>query len=168
MTLPDPDAPEEVEAPPIKLTKAAMADMMDQAELDQEAQTIIQAALDHRFGDTPPIAQNVLDKKLVEESTQRLRTVELEGQVTNLKEQLTEKDQALTEAKRTVKEQEAALASPAALIQSELTEEMPVSLHVSPKKAKQIKSQIVGGVKCILVPLEKGESAQINGVPADF
>ncbi len=168
MTLPDPDAPEGEELPPLPLTRAAMAEVMEQAELDESAQKIIQAALDYRFGGTPPIAQNVVDKKLVEESTQRLRTMELEGQVTNLKEQLSEKNQALSEAKEKVKVQEAQLASPAALIQSELSEEMPVSLHVSPRKARQIRSQMVGGVKCILVPLEKGESAQINGVPAEF
>lgn len=110
----------------------------------------------------------MVDKKLVEESVQRIRTAELEEQVTDLKDQIQEKEQTITEAKKTIREQEAALASPGTLIQSELTDEMPISLHVSPQKAKQIRTQLVGGVKCIVVPVEKGESAQINGVPADL
>lgn len=168
MTLPDPDAPEDEETPPLALTKATMAEVMEQVDLNEEAREIIQAAFDYRFGDTPPTAQNVVDKKLVEESVQRIRTAELEEQVTDLKDQIQEKDQTITEAKKTIKEQEAALASPGSLIQSELTDEMPISLHVSPQKAKQIRTQMVGGVKCIVVPVEKGESAQINGVPADL
>ena len=168
MTLPDPDAPEDEEMPPITLNKATMAEVMEQAELNEEAREVIQAALEYRFGDTPPTAQNVVDKKLVEESVQRIRTAELEEQVTDLKDQIQEKDQTITEAKKTIKEQEAALSSPGTLIQSELTDEMPISLHVSPQKAKQIRTQLVGGVKCIVVPVEKGESAQINGVPADI
>ncbi len=168
MTLPDPDAPEDQEVPPLALTKATMQEVMEQADLNEEARTIIQAAFDYRFGDTPPVAQNVVDKKLVEESVQRMRTMELEEQVTDLKDQIQVKDETITKAKETIRDQEAKLASPGLLIQSELTDEMPISLHVSPQKAKQIRTQMVGGVKCIVVPVEKGESAQINGVPAEI
>ena len=44
---------------------------------------------------------------------------------------------------------------------------MPISM-CPPRRPKQIRTQLVGGVKCIVVPVEKGESAQINGVPADL
>lgn len=168
MTLPDPDAPEDEETPPIALTKEAMQEVLEQVNLDEEAQNIIQAAYDYHFGDTPPVAQNVVDQKLVEQGVQRLRTAQLEEEVTDLKDQIQEKNETITQAKKTIKEQEAALAAPGTLIQSELTDEMPISLHVSAKKAKQIHTQVVGGVKCILVPVEKGESAQINGVLADI
>lgn len=164
MTMPDPDSDEE-EAPPLTLTKDTMAEVMAHADLNEEAIDIIQAAFEYHFGDMPPTAQNVVDKKLVEESVQRIRTLELEGEVTELKEQITEKEQALTEAKKTVKEQEAALVAAGQL---EVTDDNAIYVHVSHRKAKQIHTQMVGGVKCLVVPLEKGESAQINGVPAEL
>lgn len=164
ITMPDPDSGEE-EAPPLTLTKDTMAEVMAQADLNEGDIDIIQAAFEYHFGDMLPTAQNVLDKKLVEESTQRIRTLELEGEVTELKEQLDVKDKALTEAKETVKAQEAALVAAG---QPEITDENAISLHVSPRKAKQIHTQMVGGVKCLVVPIEKGESAQINGVPAEI
>lgn len=164
MTMPDPDSDEE-EAPPLTLTKDTMAEVMAHADLNEEAIDIIQAAFEYHFGDMPPTAQNVVDKKLVEESVQRIRTLELEGEVTELKEQITEKDQALTEAKKTVKEQEAALVAAGQL---EVTDDNAIYVHVSHRKAKQIHTQMVGGVKCLVVPLEKGESAQINGVLAEL
>lgn len=165
MTLPDPDAPEDEEVPPLTLTRSTMADVMAQVDLKTEDIEIIQAAIDYHFGDTPPTAQNVVDKKLVEESTQRIRTLELEGQVTDLKEQITEKDQALTEARQTVKAQESALMASG---QIELNEENAIYLHVSHRKAKQIYTQLMDGVKCLVVPMEKGDCAQINGVATEL
>lgn len=164
MTLPDPDSDEE-EGSPITLTKATMAEVMAQVDLKEEDISIIQAAFEYHFGDTPPTAQNVVDKKLVEESVQRIRTLELEGQVTDLKEQIDVKEKALTEAKATVKVQEAALVAAG---QVDLPDENAIYVHVSHRKAKQIYTQMVGGVKCLVVPLEKGDSAQINGVATEF
>lgn len=164
MTLPDPDSDEE-EGSPITLTKATMAEVMAQVDLKEEDISIIQAAFEYHFGDTPPTAQNVVDKKLVEESVQRIRTLELEGQVTDLKEQIDVKEKALTEAKATVKAQEAALVAAG---QVDIPDENAIYVHVSHRKAKQIYTQMVGGVKCLVVPLEKGDSAQINGVATEF
>ncbi len=163
ITMLDPDSQEE--APPITLNKETMAEVMAQTDLEDHEIEIIQAAFQHEFGDMLPTAQNVVDKKLVEQSVQRIRTLELEGQVTDLKEQLTEKDQALTHARETVKAQEAALVAAG---QPEITDDNAISLHVSPRKAKQVRMQMVNGVKCLLVPMEKGDSAQINGVPAEL
>ena len=52
--------------------------------------------------------------------------------------------------------------------QAEVTDENSIYVHVSHRKAKQIHTQMVGGVKCLVVPIEKGESASINGVPAEL
>ena len=101
-----------------------------------------------------------MDQKLVEESVQRLRTLELEEQVTDLKEQLVTRSQELSEAKTAV---QAALAA-----NPEGSEDVAISLRVTPQKAGQIHAQMIGGVKYLVVPLEQGESTQINGVPTDF
>ena len=164
ITMDDPDTKEE--KPPLSLTKQTMADVISEVEMPEEARDIIQAAFEREFGDQPPTAQNVVDKKLVEQSVQRIRTLELEEEVTDLKDQLTDKEKTILEAKQTIEKQASALISGG---QVEIpSDERTISLHVSLKKAKQIHTQMVGGVKCIVVPLEKGETAQINGVPAEL
>jgi hypothetical protein len=37
---------------------------------------------------------------------------------------------------------------------------------VKPQKVSQIKSQIIDGKKCIVIPLEDNEQANVNGVNA--
>lgn len=160
LTLPDPDSGDE--APPVPVTKAVMEDVMAQVDMPEEAREIIQDAFQSRFGDVPPQAQNVVDQKLVEESVQRIRTAELEEQVTDLKEQLHVKSQELTEAKTT------AAAALAANPSVEGEEDVSISLRVTPQKAGQIHAQMISGVKYLVVPLERGESTQINGVQMDF
>lgn len=161
LTMPDPDSEEE--APPLSLTNSTMAEVIAEVEMPEEARDIIQAAFREEFGDKPPTAQNVVDQKLVEESAQRIRTAQLEDQVTDLKEQLTEKDHALTQAKTEVKE----LTAVANMANLDLSE-TAISLHVTPQKAKQIHAQMIGGVKYLVVPLDKGECTQINGVQTEF
>lgn len=160
LTLPDPDSMDDT--PPIPLTKTVMEDVISQVDMPEEAREIIQDAFENRFGDIPPQAQNVVDQKLVEESTQRIRTAELEGQVTELKEQLHVTAKELTEAKS------AAAAAMTANPSMEGEEDASISLRVTPQKAKQIHAQMISGVKYLVVPLENGESTQINGVAMDF
>lgn len=160
MTLPDPDSADET--PPIPLTKTMMADVVAQVDMSEEAREIIQDAFHEAFGDVPPQAQNVVDEKLVEQSVQRIRTAELEEQVTDLKEQLNVRSQELSEAKT------AAAAAMAANPSIEGEENVSIALRVTPQKAKQIHAQMISGVKYLVVPLENGESTQVNGVSIDF
>ncbi len=159
LTMQDPDAEE---PPAIALTKAVMEDVMAQVDMPEEARDIIQEAFQDRFGDIPPQAQNVVDQKLVEESAQRLRTLELEEQVTDLKEQLDTRSQELSEAKTAV---QAALAANPSL---EGASDAAISLRVTPQKAGQIHAQMISGVKYLVVPLERGEATEINGVEMNF
>ena len=39
-----------------------------------------------------------------------------------------------------------------------------VILRVKPEKASQITSQVIGGRKCLVIPLDENEHAAINGV----
>jgi hypothetical protein len=159
MTLPDPDTEE---TPQVALTKSIMDQVLTQAELSEEARDIIQEALEDRFGDVPPQAQNVVDQKLVEESAQRLRTLELEEQVTDLTEKVETQAQELHETKTNL---QAALAANPSL---EGEENAAILLRVTPQKAKQIHAEMISGVKYLVVPLERGDSTQINGVGMDF
>lgn len=159
LTAPEPG---EEEAQQLALTNALMADVVAQVDMPEEAREIIQESFAERFGAVPPQAGNVVDQKLVEESTQRLRTLELEEQVTDLKEQLVTQSQELTETKTAM---QAALAANPSV---EGAEDVAISLRVTPQKAGKIHAQMISGVKYLVVPLERGESTQINGVEMDF
>lgn len=41
-----------------------------------------------------------------------------------------------------------------------------IVLHVKPQKVAQIKSQIIDGQKCIIIPIDEDEQANVNGVDA--
>ena len=44
----------------------------------------------------------------------------------------------------------------------------PIELHVSAEKAGRIHTGMVDGERCLLIPLEEGESARINGRDAQL
>ena len=160
MTRPDPD--QEDDDPSIALTGPVMREVMAQVDMPEEAREIIQEAFEDRFGELPPQSRNVVDEKLVEESAQRIRTLELESQVTDLKEELEVQSKELSEARTAV---QAALAANPSL---EGGEDIAISLRVTPQKAKKIHAQMISGVKYLVVPLESGDSTQINGVDMEF
>ncbi len=159
MTLPDPDEPEE-DAPAVMLTGTVMADVMEQVQMPEEAREIIQESFRDTFGSLPPEARHVVDQKLVNESIQRIRTLELEDEVTDLKGQLETKSQELSEARDTARAAAAAIPSEEG--------DTAIALRVTPQKARQIHAQMISGVKYLVVPLEQGDSTQINGVEMDF
>ena len=39
-----------------------------------------------------------------------------------------------------------------------------VVLHVKPEKAAQIKSQIIDGQKCLVIPMDSNENINVNGI----
>ena len=39
-----------------------------------------------------------------------------------------------------------------------------VVLHVKPEKASQIKSQIIDGQKCLVIPMDANENINVNGI----
>lgn len=134
--------------PPISLTAEVVADLVAEAEVSDEIKTQIEKTFARTFGDTPPTADNVLDSKLVESNLQRVHTAELEQKVFALREQLAEQAERMQEM-----------------------DEAPwrdsdggIVLRVSEQKAERVRAGVVDGQRCLLIPLEEGESASINGV----
>ena len=39
-----------------------------------------------------------------------------------------------------------------------------VVLHVKPEKASQIKSQMIDGQKCLVIPMDANENVNVNGI----
>ena len=91
----------------------------------------------------------MLDNKLVEEGTRRAHTAQLEQKVAALQQEL-----AAQAAGRAGEDDSAPWAEDVAA---------PIELRVPESKAERIHTGMVDGQKCLLIPLDEGESARING-----
>jgi hypothetical protein len=83
----------------------------------------------------------------------------LEDQVGDLTLQLNAKDDELKERTTQLIEKQEEIDNYIAE-----TKTYDVVLRVKPEKAAQIKSQIINGEKCLVIPMKEDEHATINGV----
>ena len=134
--------------PPVSLTAETLSGLATEAEVPDKIREQIEKSYAHVFGDTPPVADNVLDNKLVEEGTARAHTAALEQKVAGLQPEL-----AAQAAQRADEGEDAPW-----------HEDAEIELHVPQERASRIRADMVDGQKCLLIPLEEGEHARINGV----
>lgn len=139
---------EDESLPPVSLTAETLSDLATEAEVPEKVRELMEKSYTHVFGDTPPMADNVLDSKLVEEGSVRAHTAALEQKVAVLQQEL-----AAQAAQRTDAEDDAPW-----------REDTEIELHVPQERASRIRADVVDGQKCLLIPLEEGEHARINGV----
>ena len=139
---------------PLMLTNSSVKELMEDTDISDEIKGKIEKAYDETFGEEPPEAKNLLDKKALEQSAKRDRTVELEKQVNVLKQQLENKKSADDEPPFDTDETPLDVNFASA----------DISLNVSQSKLTEIKTEIIDGKKCIVIPVEEGESTSINGV----
>ena len=141
--------------PPVRLTAETVADLAAEAEVPNKVRERIEKSYADLFGSTPPVAHNVLDSKLVEEGARRAHTARLEQKVAALQQQLAAQGTAGADEEDAPPWEEE---EPAA----------PIELRVPVEKATRIHAGIVEGQKCLLIPLDEGESACINGKNTPF
>ena len=139
---------EDESLPPVSLTAETLSGLATEAEVPDKIREQIEKSYAHVFGDTPPVADNVLDNKLVEEGTARAHTAALEQKVAVLQQEL-----AAQAAQRADAEEDAPW-----------HEDAEIELHVPQERASRIRTDMVDGQKCLLIPLKEGEHARINGV----
>ena len=104
-------------------------------------------------------AENVIDSKALVQNELRVEKMALEDQVGTLTVQLNEKDEALAERTSQLIEKQEEIDNYIAE-----TKTYDVVLRVKPEKASQIKSQVINGQKCLVIPMDEDEHATINGV----
>lgn len=126
---------------PILLTCDTIQDLMEESGIPIEITSRIEQSYSKEFGDTPPVAEYLIDHKVLAASAQKRREYELNEQVQMLTEQLKEKDTV-----------------------NELSSSYDVVLTVAPRKVDQIKSQVIDGKKCLVIPMEEDEHATVNGI----
>lgn len=129
--------------PPVEMTAEAVQDILSDTPIPEPVKEQITKSYAAAFEGALPPAQNLLDNKLVAASMQREQTLSLTRKIESLEQQLADQDSLPWDE-----------TSPA------------IVLQVSEDKAKQIQSQVIDGQKCLVIPLEDGDGARINGAPA--
>ena len=141
------------------LDKEVVTKLLADSEISEEKAAKIEKSVDEAFGEKPPAAANVIDSKALVQNELRVEKMALENQVGTLTVQLNEKDEALAERTSQLIEKQEEIDNYIAE-----TKTYDVVLRVKPEKASQIKSQVINGQKCLVIPMGEDEHATINGV----
>lgn len=141
------------------LDKEVVTKLLADSEISEEKAAKIEKSVDEAFGEKSPAAENVIDSKALVQNELRVEKMALEDQVGTLTVQLNEKDEALAERTSQLIEKQEEIDNYIAE-----TKTYDVVLRVKPEKASQIKSQVINGQKCLVIPMGEDEHATINGV----
>ena len=145
---------EDTDSEPKTLTNKDIQNLLIESGVPEEATTKIEESYVESFGDDLPLAENLIDAKVLKANEQRKKEEHLEKQVAILQTRLEE-----------VKKEVAADNNDEEYVNlEENNPEYDVILQVKPEKVPQIKSEIIDGQKCIIIPINENEQATVNGV----
>ncbi len=172
---------EDVDCDPITLTKKDVENLLSESGVPEEITSKIQQSYMETFGEDLPLAESLIDSKILKENAQREKEKHLEKQVEILQTKLqranqeavidnnNESSQEINEEDILVKEISEINLEEADDSNSETNNVAPhydVILQVRPEKIPQIKSQIIDGQKCIVIPVNEDEQTTVNGLNA--
>ena len=141
------------------LEKDVVSKLLTDSNISEEKASRIEKSVDEAFGEKPPVAEHVIDSKALLQNELRVEKLALEDQVGDLTLQLNKKEDELKERTTQLIEKQEEIDNYIAE-----TKTYDVVLRVKPEKASQIKSQIIDGQKCLVIPMKEDEHATINGV----
>ena len=144
---------EDTDSEPKTLTNKDIQNLLIESRVPEEVTTKIEESYVESFGDDLPLAENLIDAKVLKANEQRKKEEHLEKQVAILQTRLEE-----------VKQEVAADNDEENVNLEESNPEYDVILQVKPEKVPQIKSEIIDGQKCIIIPINENEQAKVNGV----
>lgn len=119
----------------VTLTADNIADIVCDIDIPKETAEKIENIYRAEFGDKAPLAENLIDSKTLALAEKRRNEKALQNQVVNLTKQL-EKIQ---------------------------TEEKENSLVIKTAHKKDVKTDVIDGIKYVMIPVEENETVSING-----
>lgn len=134
---------------PIILTNDTIQDILAESGVSEEDSSRIERFYTKEFGTTLPIADDLIDAKILKASEQKKKEQKLEKEVEILQNKLENTNKKLEEVSK---------------MEDESEENYDIILKVKPEKASQIKSQIIEGQKYIVIPVKENEQTNVNGV----
>ena len=134
------------EPDPIVLTPQAIKDVLATSKVPEEIAERIGQSYVEKFSIEPPVAELLVDKKILSSGAHERREEELLIEVQQLKDELGQTKNEL------------ALTQPPAD-----DADCKIILRVAPQKAEQITTQVIDGRRCIVIPVKENEYACVNG-----
>ncbi len=164
---------DDVDPEPITLTKNDIQNLLIESGVPEEVTTKIEKSYIETFGDDLPLAENLIDSKVLKINEQRKREEHLQKQVEVLQTRLEEVKQEVaiaTESNLNTEDNDSSLENTSNEVleinqdkNSDQNANYDVILEVKPEKVSQIKSRIIDGQKCIVIPISENEQAKVNG-----
>ena len=180
---------EDTDCEPITLTKKDIQNLLLDSGVPEDITTEIEKSYVENFGDDLPLAENLIDTKALKANAQRRKEKHLEKQVELLKNELDEiksesslepenentiSPKDLDDINEESNESEISSIDEPENVSSEKDNDANLNhndesnydiiLQVKPEKVPQIKSQIIDGEKCIVIPMKETEQATVNGL----
>lgn len=161
---------EDMDPEPIILNKKDVQNLLIESGIPEEVTIKIEKSYEESFGEDLPLAESLIDSKALKVKAQLNKEESLKKQVQVLqnKLELVKQEVALdndTPLSSENDEETVTLeeASATGSDDEENTFKYDVILQVKPEKIPQIKSQIIDGQKCIVIPINENEQTKVNG-----
>jgi hypothetical protein len=157
---------EDTNAAPIALSKDKVKKLLLDSGVSEEATAEIEASYEENFGEDLPLAESLVDSKLLKANAQKKKEEKLVKQVEKLEHKLEEvtknteieDDSEAKDELETIAEDD---------IENPSGDNPPsnydVVLNVKPHKLPMIKTEVIDGQRCIVVPMNDDEQVTING-----
>lgn len=177
---------DDTDSEPITLTKESVQELLIESGVPEEVTTKIQESYVESFGNDLPLAENLIDSKILKASGQIKKEKQLKKKVEFLERKLeevkkeTDIDKEVEDSKKINdkdnKSFDDALEDNVEANIEETLEEAPstsseddnpnydVKLKVTPEKIPKIKTQMIDGQKCIVIPIDEDEHTTVNSI----
>jgi hypothetical protein len=151
---------EDTDPEPITLTNKIIQNLLIESGVPEEITAKIEESYVESFGDDIPLAESLIDSKVLKANEQRKKEERLQKQVEVLQNRLEQvKQEAAVDNETQLSTEDSEV-----LEDNKVTPDYDVILQVKPEKIPQIKSQIIDGQKCIVIPINENEQATVNGL----
>lgn len=162
---------DDTDAEPITLSNKDIQNLLIESGVPEEITTKIEKSYIENFGDDLPLAENLIDSKAIKANEQRKKEEYLVKQVEILQTRLEEvKQEVATDKENNISPETDDKNIDLEEVENENLEDnttntnYDVILQVKPEKVPQIKSQIIDGQKCIVIPINEDEQTTVNGL----
>jgi len=166
---------EDVDEKPITISGNLIKDILIDNGVSEETSLKIESAYEQKFGQDLPPAENLIDTKLIKKNAQKKKEEQLLNQIEVLESKLERVESVtqvdLQEHTVTTDEEDDTIHETSEVIESQedlsdplTSTKYDVVLQVKPEKLHTIKTELINGQRCIVVPIDDDEQATINGI----
>lgn len=148
------------------LTAEDVADVIADIEMPELVRESILEGCAQMFGEEMPSASHLVDPKLAAEGTRRAQILSLEKKISSLEQQLDEARGAPSEP--SPEDAADSEAGQAPETEAKTPGEAPeaaggIVVRLPQSRREAVRTEVVDGKRCLIIPIEEGETARVNG-----